>query len=1143
MERDDGKTTWVEDKLPKLTPLLPDANGSARFECTGLRPNTRYRLRLKVGEQIRELQASTAPAKESTAGFRFLSTCLLAPYGYVADGDGQPYLPLGTANALQLLERWASQPTHRPAFMLGLGHWGAASPSPTKPNGSSRRDSDRAFSPVYRQAFTVPPVDAALSRLPSVLLDDAQGVNGSSSVAHGRNVGFTWGAKTRFLLLARPTGVSSDDTENAAIEAQIKALAGWLRQAATARPDQPTLLVLGVHAPLFLPVPSDRRPQKQEALLELLHQHMAKHKQHQLLVLSAGSSAEVIELRDANAEIIGHEVVTPGLTLPKADLDMHHSHSHELTALDSRGALFSRGFGRYHGPGFAELIVDFLGAEATSRVSVRFVPATTQDLKYLANTDGLPEHRVLLSRAAAGERLHDESSPETPVPLSASGTGTAFFAPFLKEDYRKEKASWPALGWRGCITFPEVLAAEEADIELRRQRRKALGFGESDRGRFGIALSGGGVRSAATSSGFLDVLDRRGVLRKADYLSTVSGGGYAGGRFHVEWHRRSSLSLKDAAHHNPIWSATVDGGRYLAPGKGLSGQASMMKLISAYLCSLPLTLAPLVAWSIAVGMFVAGIGTLLDLQGRGALLLKITLVALFASFGVRLLLSPWPNRERRARPAIQLIETSLLVCAGFLGLALFALQVADWPNQVAQALSRILVDLLPATGWLKDVEDLLRWSAAGVARTTELVQENRFWGALISLVPAVLISYLANPNTFSMNGVLKDRIRYAFLGGESNEAFEIPLRALSAESATKSETDATGAYGPYPLFGSCLSLLGEPDPTFTGANASDYFVFSPLYCGARLTGYASTHWKHYNGLSLSDAVACSAASVNPSMGGHSNTMFTLVSLLLNLRLGVWMMNPRRPPSALPPFWPRYNLMELRRKTDTRSRLLSVSDGGFIDNLGVIELLRRRCKVILAIDNTYDPYYEFAHLENLIVRAKQELGITIAFPENVERNLTPSPINGAEKVFAIATVSSDPRDHDQSYSAILIYCKATVADRPSRLGSTTVANRARAYRTYHPSFPQDTTLDQFFDESQWAAYSSLGQEIAETLFPKDNVTSDVLTELKKLDSRMPELEQAFGAHRPADTPPSSVIKSPKPSAQPVFSPPVSQGNLQ
>src|SRR5262249_20258665 len=44
----------------------------------------------------------------------------------------------------------------------------------------------------------------------------------------------------------------------------------------------------------------------------------------------------------------------------------------------------------------------------------------------------------------------------------------------------------------------------------------------------GLALSGGGIRSATVCLGAVQVLARHNLLAEIDYLSTVSGGGYFG---------------------------------------------------------------------------------------------------------------------------------------------------------------------------------------------------------------------------------------------------------------------------------------------------------------------------------------------------------------------------------------------------------------------------------------------------------------------------------------------------------------------------------------------------------------------------------------------------------------------------------------
>ena len=42
---------------------------------------------------------------------------------------------------------------------------------------------------------------------------------------------------------------------------------------------------------------------------------------------------------------------------------------------------------------------------------------------------------------------------------------------------------------------------------------------------------------------------------------------------------------------------------------------------------------------------------------------------------------------------------------------------------------------------------------------------------------------------------------------------------------------------------------------------------------------------------------------------------------------------------------------------------------------------------------------------------------------------------------------------------------------------------KRYRTVHPDFPHQTTLDQFFDEEQFEAYRQLGVHAAEGLFSR------------------------------------------------------------
>jgi len=82
------------------------------------------------------------------------------------------------------------------------------------------------------------------------------------------------------------------------------------------------------------------------------------------------------------------------------------------------------------------------------------------------------------------------------------------------------------------IRFRAVLDDEAAEINKRRTAADAqpsAPVGERPKRLTGLALSGGGIRSATFNLGLLQALARHAKLQRFDYLSTVSGGGYCGG--------------------------------------------------------------------------------------------------------------------------------------------------------------------------------------------------------------------------------------------------------------------------------------------------------------------------------------------------------------------------------------------------------------------------------------------------------------------------------------------------------------------------------------------------------------------------------------------------------------------------------------
>ena len=93
-------------------------------------------------------------------------------------------------------------------------------------------------------------------------------------------------------------------------------------------------------------------------------------------------------------------------------------------------------------------------------------------------------------------------------------------------------------------------------------------------------------------------------------------------------------------------------------------------------------------------------------------------------------------------------------------------------------------------------------------------------------------------------------------------------------------------------------------------------------------------------------MSISGTAASPNMGYHSSTAVTALLAIFDVRLGSWLGNPR---SAL---WYRHEPIlslallykELFGRTDADSNFVYLSDGGHFENLGVYELVRRRCPI-------------------------------------------------------------------------------------------------------------------------------------------------------------------------------------------------------
>lgn len=192
--------------------------------------------------------------------------------------------------------------------------------------------------------------------------------------------------------------------------------------------------------------------------------------------------------------------------------------------------------------------------------------------------------------------------------------------------------------------------------------------------------------------------------------------------------------------------------------------------------------------------------------------------------------------------------------------------------------------------------------------------------------------------------------------------------------------------------------VSDPGATPPGRRVTS-FTFSARSVGGPLIGAMRTKQfeeafdnsaskRRRRDLTLASAVAISGAAVAPSMGKQTRRALTFLTALANIRLGVWVPNPRRvqgqqkacdggAQGRLNPYGrprPSYLIRELIGRNRVDGKYLFVSDGGHYENLGLVELLRRGCTEIYCFDASNDN--EFSVLGDAVALARSEVGVQI-----------------------------------------------------------------------------------------------------------------------------------------------------------------------
>jgi hypothetical protein len=214
--------------------------------------------------------------------------------------------------------------------------------------------------------------------------------------------------------------------------------------------------------------------------------------------------------------------------------------------------------------------------------------------------------------------------------------------------------------------------------------------------------------------------------------------------------------------------------------------------------------------------------------------------------------------------------------------------------------------------------------------------------------------------------------------------------------------------------------------------------------------------------------------------------------LFTVRLGAWLGNPRTSGryAAYKRSGPRFSAVQLLAEafgwTDESHPYVSLSDGGHFEDLGLYEMVRRRCRYILVCDAGADPGYGFKDLGNAIRKIRIDFGIPIIFEDRVY--ILPKQSSGQAhseeaRYCAVADILYGAVD-DGGVKGTLIYIKPSIVEQPPPATPFDVTNYARFSR----DFPHEPTADQWFSETQFESYRALGEDAVSAIALRQSCAS-------------------------------------------------------
>jgi predicted acylesterase/phospholipase RssA len=402
----------------------------------------------------------------------------------------------------------------------------------------------------------------------------------------------------------------------------------------------------------------------------------------------------------------------------------------------------------------------------------------------------------------------------------------------------------------------------------------------------------------------------------------------------------------------------------------------------------------------------------------------------------------------------------------------------------------------------------MNWSALSEDYWRVLETGSAAWlaglGAIFFLA-GLGLSWRVDVNEFSLHHFYRNRLVRCYLGASNPDRKPESFTGFDGGDDVPLCDFLDDYPGPYPILNAALNITGGEELGYATRRAKS-FAFTPLYSGYELgssgkgpmrflcdDGYVPSYSRTVQGrsaggvgkigcecgISLGTAMAISGAAASPNMGYFTTPATAFYMALFDVRLGWWMGNPRYEqswPSLGPPLGLGYLLSEVLGQSDQQKGYVYLSDGGHFENLAVYELIRRRCRLIVACDADCDPQYDFDNLLSLIEKARTDFGVRIEIKHEAIRPGAGQRESGVNHVSG--TIYYDPNNiHD---IGTLILVKASMPTKEGVPGRNPAERKLPDdvwhYWRLNPTFPHQSTADQWFDELQFESYRALGEHI-------------------------------------------------------------------